>query len=150
MTSFSEESRISRRIRVGTALLTGAAVLVVAIVILVPRGEPPPEPRKPRRALTSAEEKAVAGEIYRATPPAAAPTLDEAKLARAMDDSVARTLVRNLMEAAASENQALKASMIGALGRQRAVARPILEGELARAENATVRGALEEALARCK
>jgi len=146
-----EESRLKRRIMVGTTLLTAFAVLGIAIVILAPRGEAPPEAKKkPKRLLTPAEEQVVAGEIYRATAPAAAPATDETKLARAMDDSVVRSLVQNLKEAAASENRNLQTSMIVAIARSPRSAKPILETELASAENEAVRGALKEALARCR
>lgn len=142
-----------------TKVLTGGILLLAlalpGILALRMRGPEEARPRKPAaRVLTPAEERAVAGEIYRSSPPARTPAAsapsEEARLARAMDDSVARGLVQNLKEAAASDNKPLRDSMIGALGRSAASARPILQAELAEAGDPRIRSALEEALAGCR
>jgi hypothetical protein len=72
------------------------------------------------------------------------------EVARDLDRSNARHLVRTLMEAAAADNANLKTAMLGTIVRYAASARPVIESELARAGHPAVRQALQEALAKVR
>ena len=84
--------------------------------------------------------------------PVATPTKDVAPLEVewAMDQSNVRSLVRTLMEAAATENPGLRQTMVSAIGRYGSNAKPIILDELGRAQAPVIRKALEEALAHAK
>jgi hypothetical protein len=144
-----EVSPTGRRIRQASTLLTGLAVLGFVLAIALPRRDPPPLPRAPKpkgeRTLTPDEEKAARAEIYQPVP-TKPPPQDPPRLAGAMDDTVARSLVQNLKEAAVLGNDPLRSSLVRALGRTPGTSRPILESELAQAGNPAIRSALEEAL----
>jgi hypothetical protein len=157
MRIFSEEdSRLKKGVVVIGGLAAAAMLFVLAGAFFTPSHWSPAEPAAAKRAKRPPANlrSPLRGEPAYAQAPVAVPTLtpmrDEAKLARAMDQSTARQLVRMLVEAAATGDPALKASMIGTLGRLPVSPRPILESELARAASPSVRGALEEALARVK
>ncbi len=148
-------------IKKGVILLGGlaaaAAVFVLAATMLLHSPDPPrvrgeaakrkeARPARPAGAVVSNS----GGWVRPPPPPPAEPVYrSDSKLSRAMDDSNARQLVRTLMQAAATENASLKASMLGAISRSPA-ALPIVESELSKAGNPAVRTALQEALARSK
>lgn len=135
-----------------------AAVFLLAAIMLFHSPEPV-RSNAPAAKKKESRSPVPAGAVVSATgalvrPPPAPPSepvvRNDVRLSRAMDDSNVRQMVRMLMEAAASENAPLKASMLGALARSPAPARPILESELAKAGHPAVRSALQEALSRSK
>jgi len=152
------DSLLKRATMVGGGVLALSAVVVVALAFLWPwREDAPPETvprRKPREARAEEPRQANADipaasvtSSLRTAPPRPS---NEAQVARALDQSNTRELVRILMEAAARGNSGLKASMLGALARAGTSPRPILEAEMKQAQNPAVRRALEEAMERCQ
>ncbi len=150
MKLFSEEDSRSKKGIAGACALAAALslLLLVGIMLSGPRGS---QPVAKREARPPAPRPAAPQPAVRSEP---LPPLPPAKEARAfaddLDRSNVRQCVRTLMEAAAADNAPLKASMLGAIGRYRASARPVIESELSRAAHPAARQALREALAKAR
>jgi hypothetical protein len=157
-----DDSPVQKGVVILGGLGAAGAVFVLALFMLFDepvlrrdRAREAPE-EKPARAASS--RKLPPGWSEPAPPPSPTATAssvppvvrDDPKLARAMDQSNVRQLVRTLALAAATENQPLKTSMLGAIARSPAGAREVVQSELAQAQNPAVRQALEEALARSR
>lgn len=144
------ETRRSPWLFGGVAL--AGAVLLAAVVLLRSPSAPVVSPRS--SSDPTAASSAVA---YRPVPAYVAPAIERPlkpaeteRLAKAMDQSGARQLVRALASAAAGGNTAMRAAMIDALAKHGASPRPVLEEEMSRPQPPAVRQAFEEALARCR
>lgn len=152
-----EDSRAKKGLMCLCGLLAALLVLVLVVGVLTPIERA----TRPERTADIAQEDPDRPEGPSARPSragAAAPDREivplpeenKADIARAMDLSNARQLVRMLMQAAGSGNDPLKQSMLRALGRYRNTARAVIEENLAQDTSPAVRTALEEALALCR
>lgn len=141
------------KLQKGLVLLGGlsavAALAVVAGFLMFGRsGEPLPRPvSKPTSTTVLATTREPLPVAIAPEPPKAKADPEEtAKVARAMDQSNIRSLVRTLSGAAATDNEGLKQSMKKALRRYGAQARPLIETEYASATDPKVQAALKEAM----
>lgn len=139
-----------RGLRILSVLIGGAALLLFAAVVKSRREGDDAAPRPDKKATAPPPVASARPDPATASRPVAAPTVEAspAQVEYAMDQSNARALIQTLVEAAATENPPLRASMITAIGRYGQRARPLILEELNRASPPLVRKALEEALAR--
>ncbi len=150
MKLFSEEDSRAKKGIAGAGAFAAALSLLLlgGIMLSGPRGS---QPVAKREARPQAPRPAVPGPAIDSGPPVPLPPPKEAKaFADDLDRSNVRQYVRTLMEAAAADNAPLKASMLGAIARYRASARPVIESELSRAAHPAARQALQEALAKAR
>lgn len=132
-------------------LLIALPVVVIGLMLLVASGSRPPE--RATRAFTPRPAPTAGASAEDVAPlPAAEPAkavekeAEMAQVARAMDLSNVRVLARTLSEAAALEDVGRVSSMKSALRRYGALARPILQEELAEQTNPRALAALTEAM----
>ena len=134
----------------GVMVIGGIAALVFMAAFL----RSAPEIKRQERSYNEPQESKRPSAVIRSdagvpgarsvAPPSRA--YEKVEVARAMDASNIRQMVRNLMEAAATGNQSLRRSMLRALRRYGRQARDVIGDEIAIAMNPVVRDALEEAM----
>jgi uncharacterized protein YfaQ (DUF2300 family) len=146
----------------GTPLATGAAAVLVLFVLgwLASSRSSEPAPGAPRRRPQTlyAEPAPEAAPSAVAASGAAAPAArvdapkvqTRADVAKAMDQTGARSAVGLLIQAAAQDDASLKTDMLRSLKRYGAAARPALEDAVKSATNPVVIATLNEALAHAR
>ncbi len=146
-----EDSRAKKGIAGASAVAAALSLLLLAGNMITGPREPEPRPAAKRETRPQRPRPGIPQPMLHSGPPAPLPPPKEAKeFVEDLDRSNVRQYVRTLMEAAAAENAPLRASMLGAIGRYRASARPVIESELPRASLPAVRQALQEALAKAR
>lgn len=142
-----EETRHRPGLQVFSLCVLASGLLLIAVFVWLRPDSPEVLPRTATVVKKTAPDAAEqAPEPY--VQPTDVPTRaqDDAQVARAMDLSNVRTLVRTLMVAAASRNQGQQTTMLNSLARYGSTARPILEEERATAADPSVVMALNQAL----
>ena len=151
MRSMNDSESPSRR---GLILLLGPLVvgaMLVAALLVRSTERPLPVPRVAAKKPPVAESAAPpVQETYVPPPVVPEKRSSEAEVARAMDLSNIRMIVRAIAEAAATENKSRERSMLRALERYGADARPIIAEALTTINNTQAQEALRQALARAQ